>query len=879
MKSKENSKNRKTNTSEKDKKKTKRAKVVVPKFDYRIKPNDMSLEEWQIALRQQQATVENFVIEQIGEKSKSDTYSVTNLANNNHYKVVYRGKASQWNYCSCFDFKTSQLGTCKHLEAVKIWAKKKRIRNIDIVPAHTSVYVDYKGPRKVRIRIGTDSKEEFEKLAAKYFDNSLVLKAISYDSFADFLKEAKAIDESFRCYDDALKYVAEQRDKKSRVQLVETKYSDEVLDKLLTVKLYDYQKEGIRFSVKSGSSIIADEMGLGKTIQAIGAAEIFQREGLADNVLIVCPTSLKYQWKKEIEKFTGCVEETIRLEHDIPCPKVVVVEGNAAKRVSLYKSKAPYKIVSYHTMCNDIRALGHLDVDVLIMDEVQRLKNWDTLISKAARKIEARYKILLSGTPLENKLEELYSTMELADQFCFEPYYKFRDNHIILDPITGKVVGYKNLNEVGRQAGTRLIRRTKKGVQLQLPKRTDEYILVPLTNQQAGLHTEFKNDLSMIVSKYLKTHYLSEQDRLRMMKSLSQMRMVSDSTYILDQDERKHYDFKVDEVMNLLDSIFANGDDKVVIFSEWERMTRLVAMELDKRNVRYEYLCGKLSAKQRGEIVENFRNIPESRVFLSTDAGSTGLNLQVASVLINLDLPWNPAVLEQRIARVYRLGQEKPVHIIDLVSKGSIEESMIDKLRFKTSMFEGVLDGGEDTIFVSDEKFKKFMDDLVTVVNRTEPVSVEYIEEESSEEDVSNLSEEHFSEEELVGGDLVEDKDEEFENNDYIPVSNEEIETSKSNESSPNASKISSNSTTSPTTNSNVNGEGLNDNPKQLVQQGISFFAGLAETLKSPETTRQLVDSIVEEDNVTGETHIKIPVANKEMVTNIFELLGKMMNQ
>lgn len=142
---------------------------------------------------------------------------------------------------------------------------------------------------------------------------------------------------------------------------------------------------------------------------------------------------------------------------------MIVVEGNPPKREKLYKARAPYKIVSYQAMANDVQLHHKLVTDVLIMDEIQRLKNWNTIISRAARKVQSRYSILLSGTPLENKLEELYSTMELADQFCFGPYYKFRNEHILVDPDTGGVVGYKSLNAVGEKASARLLRRTKEG--------------------------------------------------------------------------------------------------------------------------------------------------------------------------------------------------------------------------------------------------------------------------------------------------------------------------------------------------------------------------------------------------------------------------------
>ncbi|MBQ0050352.1 MAG: DEAD/DEAH box helicase [Bacteroidales bacterium] len=865
----------------------------MPKLNNVQCPAGMTLEAWQIALRQQQVKKENFTISQENEKYNPGVYRVGNPATRSEYKVVYRGKDSAWNFCSCFDFKTSQLGTCKHLEAVKMWTKDKRKKVYRDAPAYTSVYMDYKGSRRVRIRIGEDHQQEYEELAARYFDHNLVIKEETYAKFDIFLQKAKAIDENFRCYNDALDYIIEQRERIQRTQLIDTKYPDEILDNLLTVSIYPYQKEGIRFAYKAGKCIIADEMGLGKTIQAIATAEIFLREGLAESILIVCPTSLKYQWKREIEKFTGgdSIEDVDEyIEDGRVCPKVVVVEGNPPKREQLYKAKAPYKIVSYHAMANDVRLHGKIVTDVLIMDEIQRLKNWDTIISRAARKIQSRYAVLLSGTPLENKLEELYSTMELADQFCFGPYYKFRDEHILIDPDTGAVAGYKALNAVGEKASKRLLRRTKKGVQLQLPKRSDQYIIVPMTQEQVDYHGEFRLEVARIMQKYKKIHFMSEQDRKRLMLLLAQMRMVADSTFILEQNLKTRKDVKIAEVMNLLSNVFENGDEKVVIFSEWERMTRLVAMELDKRNIRYEYLNGSVPSKMRGELVQNFTTLPESRVFLSTDAGSTGLNLQVASILINLDLPWNPAVLEQRIARIYRLGQQNPVQILYLVSKESIEEGMIGKLKFKTSMFEGVLDGGDDMVFINEDKFKKFMDDIDSVIRETpEPAPiVEYIDEEESEEKTP-VSDEPLTEDTATSSlteKVQEHPDADISNTfpDTLVLSHDSsnIYNNESDETCQNpleddvlshTSSVQNPSPASPATSTPLSSP---RHPKQLISEGVSFLSGLAETLKSPEATKQLIDNIVDVNPETGETNLKIPVSSKETVTNVLQLFSKL---
>lgn len=456
---------------------------------------------------------------------------------------------------------------------------------------------------------------------------------------------------------------------------------------------------------RAGKSIIADEMGLGKTIQAIGTAELMRKHQFISSALIICPTSLKYQWKKEIERFTDA--------------KAIVVEGNHLTRKVLYGAEEFYKIVSYNSVCNDIKILKSLHTDFLIMDEVQRLKNWNTQISKAARHIESDYSVILSGTPLENKLEELYSIMQFVDQFCLGPYYQFLDQTVVRSD-TGKVVSYKNLNAIGEQMKNVLIRRRKKDVALQLPGRMDKVLFVPMTEQQRNMHDEYQSIVSQLVFKWTKTRFLSEKDRKRLLLMLSQMRMLCDSTYILDQKTR--YDTKVEETLNILRNVFESGDEKVVIFSQWERMTRLIAKELDVLGVRYEYLHGGIPSEARKNLTDNFTELPESRVFLSTDAGSTGLNLQVASILINLDLPWNPAVLEQRIARIYRIGQKKNIQVINLVASQTIEERMLSTLNFKTSLFEGILDNGEDTIFLENSKFDKMMDSLKVVAEPSEEV-------------------------------------------------------------------------------------------------------------------------------------------------------------
>ena len=844
--------------------KKKKKKVVISHI---VKPEKMSLEEWQVKLRQQASKTERFVISSVDEELCPGEYIVRNPEKHNEYKVVYRGANSEWNYCSCMDFKTSRLGTCKHIEAVKnCYIGKKGTHVHREIPPYTSVYLSYRGERCVKIRIGSDNKEEYERLAKDYFDENHVLKEAAYAHIGSFLKQARQISDTFRCYKDAIDFIVDIREKATREKIVNA-YDDKKLDELLKVNLYPYQKEGIRFAAKAGKAIIADEMGLGKTIQAIGTAELLRKEGLIGSTLILCPTSLKYQWRSEIKKFTNA--------------EVYVIEGSHLKRKEAYNRPEPYKIISYNSAANDIKILGKLETDMLIMDEVQRLKNWNTQISRAARKIESDYSVILSGTPLENKLDELYSIVEFVDNFRLAPYYLFKYNHIITDE-TGKVLGYKNLNEIGKKLSDILIRRRKKDVKLQMPKRMDKNLFVPMTKEQMAMHEEWKNGVRILVLKWRKMHFLSDKDRKRLLMLLAQMRMVCDSSYILDQKTR--YDTKVEECVNIISDLISEEGEKVVVFSQWERMTRLIAKELEKKKIEFEYLYGGVPSEKRKNLVDNFMNEPSSRVFLSTDAGSTGLNLQAAATIINVDLPWNPAVLEQRIGRIYRLGQQNNIQVINLVAPHSIEEGMLGKLRFKTSMFEGVLDDGEDSVFITDDKFTKIMETVSGIVEEVEDSSNSSETEETIETSVSTIS---VDEEEKPMAASNEQNKEAIDSN---------VESSKD---------ISSDTTEADVTKTTVDSRDLDSTeartaernehhnygsqhaqvastsqhptqPKDLVAQGVSFLSGLAETLKSPEATAQLVDSIIEKDEQTGETSIKIPVESKETVANLFSLIGKL---
>lgn len=757
-------------------------------------PEGMSVAEWQRRLRVQAAQKGSFIVAPLPGHWSPAAFSVTNPRSKRQYTAIYHRPESPFNACQCMDFRTNGLGTCKHLEAVARWLAANKKRASLALPSRSVLDVCYRSGRRLRLRPGTASAPELTMLAMRYFDDDYLAIPCMVAALPSFIEQAKRIEPDFHCTTDALNLILEERDRLRRNDDAKALKEDDIAGVLRTT-LYPYQIEGVRFAFNAGRVLIADEMGLGKTVQAIGTAELFRSRNMVSSVLVVCPTSLKYQWKKEIERFTG---------HD-----VTVVEGIHSRRRELYNAPTDYKVVSYHTLANDIKALGTIATDMLIMDEVQRLKNWNTQISQAARRIESEYAVVLSGTPLENKLEELYSVMQFVDQYALGPLHTFL-NETVSTNGSGRVVGYRNLSSIARRLKPYMLRRRKADVSLQLPERTDKILYVPMTREQKDIHDGAHASVAQLVAKWQRLHFLSEKERKRLLLLLAQMRMVCDSTFVLDLSTR--YDTKVAETVQLIMSMIENGDDKAVVFSQWERMTRIIAKELEAAGIGYEYFHGGVRADERGRICERFNSDPEKRVFLSTDAGSTGLNLQAASLIINVDLPWNPAVLEQRIARVHRIGQRRNIQVINLVAAGTIEERMLATLDFKSNLFAGVLDGGADSITLDDSKLTRVAEGLSKIMD-VEPTA-----------------------DDAPTGTLIAEADTES--------------TAKMPPEAPDSA--------------------------ELLQSGLSFLSGLARTLKSEEATRRLVDEIVHTDPATGQTSVRIPVESKDSVAEILNLFARL---
>jgi len=727
-------------------------KTAVVRVSPLRRPEGVSLEAWQVALRRQIAGEQGFTVKPIGMDAGVGVgghigaeagvgagaragaggnisakvggnfgagsggrlgfseFLVTNPKSGRTYRVAIRGVGLGVNYCSCPDYAVNTLGTCKHIEFLLAKLARKRGGKAALTagfqPPFSEVYLRYGAKRAVMFRAGTECPWPVRRIAEDYFDDNGELKAKVLNGtsgaggFHKFLEKVAEYSHEVRCYDDALTFVSRARDDAERRGRIDAAFpagaTDKALSKLLNVDLYPYQRAGALFAAKAGRCLIADDMGLGKTIQAIAAAEILARHADLRRVLVICPTSLKHQWQREIEKFAG--------------RRTVVVQGATDERHRLYAGDDLYTITNYDVLHRDLDAIAKSRYDLIILDEAQRIKNWKTRAAQSVKTLDSEYAIVLTGTPLENRLEELHSIVEFVDRQRLGPMFRFLATHQHVDD-SGRVVGYQKLDDIKHTLAPILVRRTKDAVLKELPERLEKRFFVPMTDQQMACHEENREMVAQIVSKWRRYGYLSEMDQRRLTCGLQNMRMSCNSTYLIDkQTDHGH---KIDELMMLLEEALEDRDTKVVIFSQWlgthELIVHRLAERATGRDIGHVLFHGGVPGPKRKELVTRFRDDPACRLFLSTDAGGVGLNLQHASVVINMDLPWNPAVLEQRIGRVHRLGQHRPVRVVNFIAKGTIEEGMLSLLTFKKSMFAGVLDGGKNEVFLGGTRLTQFM--------------------------------------------------------------------------------------------------------------------------------------------------------------------------
>jgi superfamily II DNA or RNA helicase len=683
--------------------------------------------------RANRAKREKFTVD-LGDMCKGE--HVITTADGRRYVVTMHHPERGAGHCSCPDYLTNMLGTCKHLMHLHqhFKSRKNLLKKAqhELFPFIDIYWDSVSGlPRCFCEQLAAESPQLQQTLSRFFDDHGLY----SNDDLSDFpqLMTALADDKRVRLRDSVLDRVNDFFVRKELQGLADLPVP---APSGLRAELYPYQKEGVRFAVHRKAALIGDEMGLGKTLQAITLALAKKELFGFGKVLIVTLSSLKAQWQREIDRFTD--------------QKAVVVAGGFNARRSQYlDDDSLFKITNYEAVLRDVATISRFKPDLIILDEAQRIKNFATKTAVAVKSLPRKHALVLTGTPLENKLEDVYSIVQFLEPTMLAPLWKFAADHFLLSRTgKGKILGYHNLEKLHQRLQQVAIRRRKEQVLAELPRQITNNYYIDLHERQHKIHTGYLQALQPLLNK----KYLTPVELKRLQLLLLKMRQVCNSTYLIDRTT--HISPKLKELEGLLDELVVQNGHKVVIFSEWTTMTMLIGKHLSQAAIPFVELSGKIPINKRQALIDEFTSNQNCKVFLSTDAGGTGLNLQAADCVINFELPWNPARLNQRIGRVSRIGQlSSCINVVNLIAKGSIEEKIFAGIQLKTDLFKGVFDGEGDRVEFSREKRLEILNQLRELMGEEPQPAVGdgYDQEEIPEDTPHFLNPEVLAEDRQVG--------------------------------------------------------------------------------------------------------------------------------
>lgn len=487
-----------------------------------------------------------------------------------------------------------------------------------------------------------------------------------------------------------------------------TVYKEELSD--FKLSLYPFQLIGASFAYNRGRALICDEVGLGKSVQFLGAARLFIKDKVVKHSLIICPASLKYQWKSEVEKFTNYT--------------AIVVDGSLMKRKTSYEKCLNYNftIINHETVRNDLELLKGLKFDLIGLDEAHKIKNRQAKTTKAIYQLDAPFKIGLTGTPMQNRPEELYSLFKWIDPTVLGKVADFTKRYIVTGNKFGRrfvTIGYRNLGELREKIAPYMIRRLKKDVTTDLPEiiyqptyiektpaqgKVEDLIRIDLTalsqeiqewsqkvkghmDQQTGTYVQPEHPRSAEIPGLLNT-LISVSDTPELLR-MSDSRRLLHYAEVLGETVRSP---KLEALVEIASSKLEAGHNKIVVFTQFTRMQKLAVDKLSEIG-KCEILNGSLKPFERQAAIDRFHWQEDTHFLVMTDAGSEGINAQFADTLIHIDCPWNPARIIQRNGRIHRIGSKhKQVQIIYLITKDSIDEVVQNVLKNKLQLSEELIE-------------------------------------------------------------------------------------------------------------------------------------------------------------------------------------------
>lgn len=467
--------------------------------------------------------------------------------------------------------------------------------------------------------------------------------------------------------------------------LGQTHMTPSVLPKDVKADLRPYQVDGVAWLERLRrmylNGILADDMGLGKTVQAITA--ITQNHNLNKDAktLIVCPTSLLYNWKEEIHRFNGKL-------------KAIVVDGIPNQRKKSLARMEEYDVIitSYTLLQKDIETYAQIAFSYAILDEAQHIKNRGTRNAKSVKMIQAAHRLILTGTPIENSLDELWSLMDFLMPGFLSSYDRFVENYV---RVTGEQQ-LQNIEYLKKKVSPFIMRRMKSDVLQDLPPVSEIVYHCQLSDTQMDLYKSYaqsaRDELTKLVAKEG-----FDKVQIHVLATLTRLKQICCHPAIFAKERPELGDSsKYDLLLELLQTL-VESNHKTVIFSQYTRMLQIMREDFEQRGISFSYLDG--STKNRLEIVKEFNENPKIPVFLvSLKAGGTGLNLVGADTVIHYDMWWNPAVENQATDRVHRFGQKNSVSSYKLITLNTIEEKIVEMQRRKKGLVKKVVSCDDEAI-------------------------------------------------------------------------------------------------------------------------------------------------------------------------------------
>jgi SNF2 family DNA or RNA helicase len=453
----------------------------------------------------------------------------------------------------------------------------------------------------------------------------------------------------------------------------------------LKMILRPYQTAGFQWlnylkEIKWGG-ILADDMGLGKTIQALSYLEYFKTHNGKMKALVVCPTTLIYNWENEIRKFTPSL--TYHIHH-----------GGARTRDREEMMKYDVTITTYGTLRSDIKLLTTIAFDYVVLDESQAIKNPASKVTKAACLLNAKNRLCMSGTPLQNNTFDVFAQMNFLNPGMLGSMEFFRQEFAIPIDKFGEADRKEHLKKILYPF---ILRRTKEQVAKDLPEKIETVLFCEMEDEQRKIYDAYRNDFRDQILGTIETQGI-QKSQLTILQGLMKLRQICDSPAILNETEKfPNHSIKLDELSRELSEDISNH--KALVFSQFLGMLALIRLKLDELGIKYEYFDGSTSAPDREKAIQSFQKDDSVRVFLiSLKAGGVGLNLTAADYVYIVDPWWNPAVEQQAIDRTHRIGQTKNIFAYRMICKDTIEDKILHLQDRKRALAKELI--ADDATFV-----------------------------------------------------------------------------------------------------------------------------------------------------------------------------------